>query len=147
MNDVMLKTMKISFSEYSICSNNVLNHGYFNYIVVRISLGCCNPRYMRATMYTVPCSNDLLGSVRVPMGLIIQPMATVKSNEVCMYRSTTFSVFLIYVYFSYLCILCRLYAAFLCIHVYVLELQDVVMLKIPCVFHCDCYYIATAVVS
>ncbi|XP_065891062.1 protein transport protein Sec24D-like isoform X2 [Dysidea avara] len=43
--------------------------------------GCCNPRYMRSTMYTVPCSNDLLNNVRVPMGLIIQPMAIVKSNE------------------------------------------------------------------
>ena len=33
-------------------------------------------------MYTVPCSNDLLGSIKVPLGLIIQPMAAVKSNEV-----------------------------------------------------------------
>jgi len=34
-------------------------------------------------MYTVPCSNDLLNGIRVPMGLIIQPMASVKSEEVC----------------------------------------------------------------
>ena len=46
-------------------------------------LGSCNPRYMRSTMYTVPCSHDLLNSIKVPLGLIIQPMASVKSNEVC----------------------------------------------------------------
>ena len=33
-------------------------------------------------MYTVPCSHDLLNSIKVPLGLIIQPMASVKSNEV-----------------------------------------------------------------
>ena len=36
-------------------------------------------------MYTVPCSHDLLNSIKVPLGLIIQPMAAVKSNEVCGY--------------------------------------------------------------
>ena len=46
-------------------------------------------------MYTVPCSNDLLNSIRVPMGLIVQPMASVKSEEVCdslTYASTLYTV-------------------------------------------------------
>jgi len=60
-----------------------LNHySPIAHCLIYATTGCCNPRYMRSTMYTVPCSNDLLNNIKVPMGLIVQPMATVKSNEV-----------------------------------------------------------------
>ena len=47
-----------------------------------LSAGNCSPRYMRATMYTVPCSKDLLNTCRVPMGLVIQPLADIPPQEV-----------------------------------------------------------------
>ena len=43
---------------------------------------------MRSTFYTVPCSKDLLNQCRIPLGLVIQPLAEVPLNEV-MYSSTT----------------------------------------------------------
>lgn len=43
--------------------------------------GSCSPRYMRATMYTVPCSKDLLNGCRIPMGLVVQPLADVPPRE------------------------------------------------------------------
>ena len=56
---------------------------------------------MRATMYTVPCSHDLLNSIKVPLGLVIQPMASVKSNEVCnMFVNAMLTVFI------YVCTVC-----------------------------------------
>ena len=37
---------------------------------------------MRSTFYTVPCSKDLLNQCRIPLGLVIQPMADVPLSEV-----------------------------------------------------------------
>ena len=47
-----------------------------------LSAGNCSPRYMRATMYSAPCSKDLLSGCRVPMGLVIQPLADIPPQEV-----------------------------------------------------------------
>ncbi len=44
--------------------------------------GNCSPRYMRSTMYAVPCTKDLLNGCRIPMGLVVQPLATVPAAEV-----------------------------------------------------------------
>lgn len=43
--------------------------------------GNCSPRFIRSTMYTVPCSKDLLNGCRVPLGLITQPLASVPPAE------------------------------------------------------------------
>eukprot|EP00731_Ephydatia_muelleri_P029503 Em0021g26a len=43
--------------------------------------GNSSPRYMRATMYAIPCTKDMVNSCRIPMGLVIQPLATIPSNE------------------------------------------------------------------
>jgi len=37
--------------------------------------GNCNPRYMRMTMYNIPCTNDLQTTSHLPFGIIIQPLA------------------------------------------------------------------------
>lgn len=37
--------------------------------------GNCNPRYMRMTMYNIPCTNDLQTTSHIPFGVIIQPLA------------------------------------------------------------------------
>ena len=44
--------------------------------------GNVSPRYMRSTMYTVPCSKDLLNGCRIPMGFVIQAFANDPQNEV-----------------------------------------------------------------
>ena len=52
-------------------------------------IGSCSPRYMRSTLYTVPCSKDLLNQCRIPLGLVIQPLAEVPLNEVTTNIATT----------------------------------------------------------
>jgi protein transport protein SEC24 len=37
--------------------------------------GNCGPNYMRSTLYHVPVSEDLLGTTKLPMALIVQPFA------------------------------------------------------------------------
>ena len=34
-------------------------------------------------MYVVPCSKDLLNGCKVPMGLVVQPLAVIPREEVC----------------------------------------------------------------
>ena len=47
-----------------------------------LSLGSCSPRYIRSTLYTVPCTKDILNQCCVPLGLVIQPFASVPLSEV-----------------------------------------------------------------
>ncbi|ORY06568.1 hypothetical protein K493DRAFT_203088 [Basidiobolus meristosporus CBS 931.73] len=42
---------------------------------------CSNPRFMRMTMYNVPATTDLLHNSDLPLGMIIQPLAELRSDE------------------------------------------------------------------
>ncbi|ORX81264.1 hypothetical protein K493DRAFT_242055 [Basidiobolus meristosporus CBS 931.73] len=46
-----------------------------------IDEGCCNPRFMRMTMYNIPASPDLLKSSHMPLGMIVQPLAELRHDE------------------------------------------------------------------
>ncbi|XP_024531752.1 protein transport protein Sec24-like At4g32640 [Selaginella moellendorffii] len=43
--------------------------------------GNCSPRIMRSTLYQVPCTADLLNTSKMPLALIIQPLALPHVNE------------------------------------------------------------------
>jgi protein transport protein SEC24 len=54
--------------------------------------GSSSPRYIRSTLYTVPCTKDLVNQCRIPLGVIIQPLAEVPMTEVmaiCFYTTNT----------------------------------------------------------
>lgn len=46
------------------------------------TIGNCNPRYMRSTLYTVPCNKDLVNQCKIPLGVVVQPFASVPISEV-----------------------------------------------------------------
>lgn len=46
-----------------------------------IDEGNCNPRFFRITTYNIPTTEELLDSSRLPMGLIIQPLAKLRADE------------------------------------------------------------------
>lgn len=48
---------------------------------VAIDQGNCNPRFMRATTYNLPISDDLAVASNVPLGLVIQPFAGLRDEE------------------------------------------------------------------
>ena len=73
------------------CMNCVCVCGINSFRNFHIIVGSCSPRYMRSTFYTVPCSKDLLNQCRIPLGLVIQPLADVPLNEVCAVRSLSLS--------------------------------------------------------
>lgn len=43
--------------------------------------GNCSPRFVRATMYSVPVTSDLMKQVSVPLGLVVSPLARVSEGE------------------------------------------------------------------
>ena len=45
-------------------------------------IGNCNPRFMRSTMDKIPFSKELTDQSKLPMGLVIQPLAKSKKEEV-----------------------------------------------------------------
>lgn len=47
-----------------------------------IDSGNCNPRYMRSTLYSVPTSEDILRTSKLPFGIILEPFANIKDTEV-----------------------------------------------------------------
>ncbi|KAI7865779.1 Sec23/Sec24 trunk domain-containing protein [Spinellus fusiger] len=49
---------------------------------VGLDQGNCNPRFMRSTVDKVPFSKDLSDLSKLPMGLIVQPLAKPRSDEV-----------------------------------------------------------------
>ncbi|KAI9493869.1 hypothetical protein BDB00DRAFT_821063 [Zychaea mexicana] len=51
-----------------------------NYI--GLDQGNCNPRFMRSTMDKIPHSKELADQSKLPMGLVIQPLAKPKKEEV-----------------------------------------------------------------
>jgi protein transport protein SEC24 len=44
--------------------------------------GISSPRFIRATLYNVPATKDLLNSCRIPLGVVVQPLATIPEQEV-----------------------------------------------------------------
>ena len=38
-------------------------------------LGNCSPRFMRCTMYNIPCNKDLLQASSIPLATVITPFA------------------------------------------------------------------------
>ncbi|KAF9185975.1 COPII coat Sec23p-Sfb3p heterodimer component [Haplosporangium sp. Z 767] len=46
-----------------------------------IDEGNCNPRFFRMTTYNIPNSEDLLETSKLPMGLVIQPLAKLRADE------------------------------------------------------------------
>lgn len=54
---------------------------------VAVDRGGCSPRFIRSTLYTVPCSADLLKSTHIPLGLIVSPMADREPGEAPIYLS------------------------------------------------------------
>ncbi|KAI8884924.1 hypothetical protein K501DRAFT_332349 [Backusella circina FSU 941] len=49
---------------------------------IGLDQGNCNPRFMRATVDRVPFSKDLAEKSKLPLGLVIQPLAQLRSDEV-----------------------------------------------------------------
>lgn len=47
-----------------------------------MNIGNCNPRYMRSSMDKIPFSKDLLDTSKLPLGLVVQPLAKPKKDEV-----------------------------------------------------------------
>uniref|UniRef100_A0A8W8MRJ5 Protein transport protein Sec24C n=1 Tax=Magallana gigas TaxID=29159 RepID=A0A8W8MRJ5_MAGGI len=43
--------------------------------------GNCNPRFMRSTLYNVPCTSDMLKSCHIPFALSISPFAKLPEEE------------------------------------------------------------------
>ncbi|OWF45631.1 protein transport protein Sec24C-like isoform X2 [Mizuhopecten yessoensis] len=43
--------------------------------------GNCNPRFMRSTTYTIPCTADLLKTSHIPLALTISPFAKLNDGE------------------------------------------------------------------
>jgi protein transport protein SEC24 len=44
--------------------------------------GNCSPRFMRSTTYALPTTADLANTLNIPLGLIIQPLAELREDEV-----------------------------------------------------------------
>ncbi|KAJ3044187.1 COPII coat Sec23p-Sfb3p heterodimer component [Rhizophlyctis rosea] len=43
--------------------------------------GNCNPRFMRLTTYTFPCTDELANLTSIPLGVILQPLADLAPDE------------------------------------------------------------------
>ena len=44
--------------------------------------GVCSPRFVRSTLYCLPTTSGLAGECRVPLGLVVQPLADLREGEV-----------------------------------------------------------------
>lgn len=44
--------------------------------------GNCSPRFMRCTMYNIPCNKDLLQASSIPLATVITPFAETGPSEV-----------------------------------------------------------------
>ena len=48
---------------------------------IAVDRGCCNPRYMRSTMSTIPHTGELLASSGMPLSIMVQPLAIPSPEE------------------------------------------------------------------
>ena len=44
--------------------------------------GNCSSRYMRSTLYNIPCNQDMLKESNVPMAILTTPFAKIPADEV-----------------------------------------------------------------
>ena len=51
-------------------------------LTVVFVLGNSNPRYIRSTMYNIPCGGDMLKQSHLPFALSISPFARLEDHEV-----------------------------------------------------------------
>ncbi|UYV79481.1 SEC24C [Cordylochernes scorpioides] len=49
--------------------------------------GICSPRFIRSTIYNVPCTADMLKQTNVPFAITISPFARLNENEVCVIQT------------------------------------------------------------
>ena len=47
-----------------------------------VDSGVCSPRFVRSTLYCLPITSSLAGECRVPLGLVVQPLADIREGEV-----------------------------------------------------------------
>lgn len=47
-----------------------------------VCAGYANPRFLRSTMYNVPCTSDMLKASHIPFALALTPFARLGSQEV-----------------------------------------------------------------
>jgi len=78
--------------------------------------GICSPRFLRSTMYNIPCTNDLLKQTHVPFALVLSPFSQLAHDEVCLTAYYTAAImdcrnYLVIVF----CVMCVFYTI-LCIH-------------------------------
>lgn len=53
--------------------------------IVYVCAGYANPRFLRSTMYNVPCTSDMLKASHIPFALSVTPFARLGSQEVGVY--------------------------------------------------------------
>lgn len=53
--------------------------------------GNCSPRFMRSTMYSIPCNKDVLQASSIPLATVITPFAETGPSEVSMIRFSIIS--------------------------------------------------------
>jgi hypothetical protein len=53
-----------------------------------LALGMANPRFVRLTTYNLPTSDEVARQAGVPLGAVIQPMASLKPTEVSWHTHT-----------------------------------------------------------
>ncbi|EPB87319.1 hypothetical protein HMPREF1544_05844 [Mucor circinelloides 1006PhL] len=49
---------------------------------IGLDQGNCNPRFMRSTVDRIPCNKELADKSKLPLGLVVQPLAKLRSDEV-----------------------------------------------------------------
>ena len=49
---------------------------------VHVFAGYANPRFLRSTMYNIPCNSDMLKASHIPFALSVTPFSKLGSQEV-----------------------------------------------------------------
>lgn len=49
---------------------------------IGLDQGNCNPRFMRSTVDRMPCNKELADKSKLPLGLVVQPLAKLRPDEV-----------------------------------------------------------------
>ena len=77
------KFLELRFSGwYFFPENKCTNSRQKLKISLFVNEGNCNPRFMRSTMYNIPCTSDMLKQSYVPFALNICPFARLHPKEV-----------------------------------------------------------------
>ena len=52
------------------------------FVILFLPLGNANPRFIRSTMYNIPCTSDMIKSSHIPFAISVTPFAQVGPQEV-----------------------------------------------------------------